>query len=224
MGNAYTTAGLASNLDLAERAAILEFDGGLSRGDAEAQAISEALDRARGQAPSGILGELLGADRRLRDPEMTALNAALGLHGPLMYGFGFAVAEGDTWRPAQVDEQGKAAVIVPAIRDGRLVDLVAQSLSSGRMLSRFGVATILGADQVAPALGRGALYIFKDAVQWLRGGALGVVVLDWRRVGEELDGVPRLLCSAEIATKLYNATRGCFPRPIIATPELAHAA
>jgi hypothetical protein len=212
-------------VDLHERAAVLEHDQGLSRVEAEARAIAEVLDGLADQVPDGILGELIEADRRRRDPELAGAVVNLGLHGPLMYGFGFAVAEGDTWRPAQVDEQGKAAVIVPAIRDGRLVDLVAQSLSSGRMLSRFGVATILGADQVAPALGRGALYIFKDAVQWLRGGALGVVVLDWRRVGEELDGVPRLLCSAEIATKLYNATRGCFPRPIIATPEpeLAHA-
>ena len=53
--------------DFAERAAILEFDGGLTRAEAEKQALAEIYNVISDGIPSGLLGELVGADRLRRD-------------------------------------------------------------------------------------------------------------------------------------------------------------
>ena len=52
--------------DFNERAAILEYDNGLTRDEAEAQAVRELVDQLqeRAQRQTGIVAELVGADRR----------------------------------------------------------------------------------------------------------------------------------------------------------------
>ena len=104
--------------DFNERAAILEYDNGLTRDEAEAQAVRELVDQLqeRTRPQTGIVAELAGADRRRSHPDLAEVLVALGLadvRAPA-WGFDAVVPEGDTYRPAGPDEAGHQAVIVPA--------------------------------------------------------------------------------------------------------------
>jgi hypothetical protein len=204
-----------------ERAAILEYDNGLTRDAAEAQAVRELVDRLqeRAQRQTGIVAELAGADRRRSHPDLAEVLVALGLanvRAPA-WGFDAVVPEDGTYRPASPDEAGHQAVIVPAAEDGAVVDLVAQGLNSGRMLSRLGATTVLGSDEIERARQLDdPLIVFNNALSWLRGHTRGVVVLNWREAGRELEGVETLLCRTDLAERLHEATRQCWPVPTIA--------
>jgi hypothetical protein len=215
-----------------ERAAILEFDGGLGRADAEARALAEIYERLRevAAARGDLLGELITADRRRRHPDLVPVLADLGLdRGRLpAWGVGSIVVEGETWRPASAGERGEASLIVPAFETAGLIDLVAQRLSDGRLYCRLGLATLLGADAVDRARETNAgLMVFRDVASWLAGHGLGAVILDWRDVGRRLEGVRTILCPTRSAPALHRATRLCRPLPLIAVPrpkEIDHAA
>ena len=217
-------------VDLAERAAILEFDQGMTRADAESQALREIYDRRIAAGYPGIIpGELIQADQRRRHPDLAPVLAALGLdnvRGPA-WGFGHVVADGETYRPAIDGETAHAAVIVPAVEDGGIVDLVACTVSPRRMRSRHGVAAVVGLDEIERALDANTpLYVFDDTIRWLRGDTRGAVMVDWDRAPREIEGVKTLICSAALAPSLHDATRRCWPRPTIAVVREArrHAA
>jgi hypothetical protein len=216
--------------DFNERAAILEYDNGLTRDEAEAQAVRELVDRLyeQPQPSTGIVAELANADRRRSHPELAEVRAALGLddvRAPA-WGFDAVVPEGDTYRFAGPDEAGHQAVIVPATEDGAVVDLVAQGLNSGKMLPRLGSAVLLGVNEVETARDADRpLIVFSNALSWLRGHTCGVVVVNWREAGRELEGVETLLCRKDLAGRLHEATRCCWPVPTIAVAGgLRHAA
>jgi hypothetical protein len=216
--------------DFNERAAILEYDNGLTRAEAEAQAVRELVDQLqKGTRPqTGIVAELAGADRRRSHPDLAEVLVALGLadvRAPA-WGFDDVVPEGDTYRPAGPDEAGHQAVIVPATEEGAVVDLVAQGLNSGRMLSRLGATALLGSDEIERARrSEHPLIVFNNALSWLRGNTRGVVVVNWREAGRELEGADMLLCSKDLAERLHEATRRCWPVPTIAVAGgLRHAA
>ena len=182
----------------------------------------------RAQPQTGIVAELAGADRRRSHPDLAEVLVALGLadvRAPA-WGFGAVVPEDDTYRPAGSDEAGHQAAIVPATEDGVVVDLVAQGLNSGRMLSRLGAATVIGSDEIERARqSDDALIVFNNALSWLRGHTRGVVVLNWQEAGRELEGVETLFCRKDLAERLHEATRHCWPVPTIAVAEeLRHAA
>jgi hypothetical protein len=211
---------VSRRLEFEERAALLEFDGGLGRAEAEQQALAdlyrELLGR-RGRA-RGLLDELIRADGRRHAPALAEPLQALGLAGVRapMWGFGYVVAEQDTWRPADDDEPAMAALIVPACEDGAIVDLVAQRLGDGRLLSRLGVVDLLGWDDLQIARDNGGpLLVYRDVLTWLRGGGRGTVLLDWRSAHRHLDGLATLLCSERSAPFLHRATRRCRPVPTI---------
>jgi hypothetical protein len=216
--------------DFAERAAILEYDHGMARADAESQAVGEILDRKLADVFPGILGELGRADLRRRHPDLAPVLADLGLANVTAsaWGFGHVIADGETYRPAIDGETAHAAVIVPAVEGGGIADLVACTLSPRRMRSRLGVAAVVGLDEIERARDADApLLVFDDAIRWLRGGTHGVTVVDWKRAAQEIEGVKILMCSASLATRLHDATRRCWPRPTIAftQPEaMRHAA
>jgi hypothetical protein len=221
----------AADIAFAERAAIMQFDGGLSRADAERQALVEIYDMCMSTIPPGVgvLGELLMADRQRRNPALAPSLEAMGLgHMRLPWGFAHIVREGRTHRPADLGEMGTAAVIVPATMDGALVDLVADDLTTGAISTRLDVANVIGADWIERARSAGApLYIFSTVSRWLRGGGIGVVVVDWKHIASELDGIAAILCSPEIAGRLQRATARSIPRPFVAVPNAkgaAHAA
>jgi hypothetical protein len=216
--------------DFNERAAILEYDNGLTRDEAEAQAVRELVDQLQEgiQPQTGVVAELAGADRRRMHPDLAEVLVALGLadvRAPA-WGFDAVVPEGDTYRPAQSDEAGHQAVIVPAVEEGVLVDLVAQGLNSGRMLPRLGAAAVLGSEEIERARQcEDPLLVFNNAMSWLRGNTRGVVVINWREAGRELDGVETLFCRKDLAERLHEATRRCWPVPTIAVTEgMRHAA
>lgn len=219
---------MSRRLEFEERAAVLEFDGGLSRAEAERRASADTYDElvGRGCHARGILGELIRADAQRRAPALEHALQALGLVGvraPL-WGFGHVVAEGDLWRPVGEGEPGMAAVIVPASEEGRVVDLVAQILGDGRMLARLGLVDLLGLDTLETARSNGEpLLVFGDVLAWLRGNGRGVVMLDWHHAHRHLDGLAALLCSERTAPSLHRATRRCRPTPTIATPRRGEA-
>jgi len=202
-----------------ERAAIVEYDGGLSRAEAEAQAVSETYDAItqNERLCRGILGELITAtSRRFHQHENHDFE---GVRAPA-WGFDLVVIEGATYRPALSGEPGASALIVPACEDGKIIDLVAQGLTSGRMLPRMDVATVVGADEIEIARERGQpLLIFSNAMSWLKGGCRGAVIIDWRQAGHSLDGTEVIHCSISIAGEIYKATRRCWPQPRIRVPE-----
>jgi hypothetical protein len=217
--------------DFNERAAILEYDNGLTRGEAESQAVRELVHQLqeRTQPKTGVVAELAGADRHRSHPDLAEVLTALGLTDvrASAWGFDAVVPEGDTYRPAQANEQGHQAAIVPAMDDdGSMADLVAQGLNSGKMLPRLGSAILLGVDEVQSArLAERPLIVFSDALSWLRGHTRGVVVVNWQEAGRELEGVKTVLCRSELAPSLQEATRRCWPVPTIAVAGgLRHAA
>ena len=214
--------------DFDERAAILEFDNAMSRAEAERLAISDILDRRSAELPNGILGELIAAVRRRLQPEIEAALAAAGLRDPKApaWGVGHIVAERQIYRPAAAGEPGQAAILVPSTADGAIEDLVAQDIATSCLHTRFGVAAIVGADEVewAKLVGE-PLLVFGTLAAWLRCATRGVVVVDWRRAGAALDGVEAILAPAPMAKRLHDATSRCWPRPVIAIPRrLSHAA
>lgn len=203
--------------DFAERAAILEFDCGLSRAEAEAQALREMCDQLPIPAPQGVLGELVEADRWRR--ALPADAAGLVTSARLPWGFGWVVMEGDQYRPADRDEPATAAFVVPAIADGAMVDLAAQSLALCGIKSRLGAAEVVGAAEVEEARESGEpLYVSASLPQWLRGGCRGCVIVDWRRAAHALDGVRIFLCAEAAAPRLRELTRNFFPAPLVAVP------
>jgi len=84
----------------AERAAIREFDdGGLSRAEAEKQTLSEIYNVLIDGIPSGVLGELIAADRLRRDMRIVAeVESSFG-HVRFPWGLGWVVADGQGYRP-----------------------------------------------------------------------------------------------------------------------------
>jgi hypothetical protein len=86
--------------DIEERSAFLQYDGGLSRADADAQAAREKFLEYAGGQP-----------------------IVLGMQGGLPCGFGHVVADGDTFRMAIGAEPGHDAIIVPAVEDDGIADL-----------------------------------------------------------------------------------------------------
>lgn len=223
---------MSRRLEFEERAAVLEFDGGLGRAEAEQRALADIYHEllgGRGRA-HGILDELIRADARRQAPALQEALQALGLAGvraPL-WGFGCVVAEQDTWRPAGDEEPRTAALIVPACEEGAIVDLVAQRLGDGRVLSRLGAVDLLGWDELQIARDRGGpLLVYRDILTWLRGHGRGTVILDWARAHRHLDGLGTLFCSERSAPLLHRATRRCRPVPtigILRPREARHAA
>ena len=85
---------------------------------------------------------------------------------------------------------------------------------------------MLGIDEVAIARETGEpLFVFDDVGCWIRGSTFGAVIVDWKSARAELNGVSRMRCSRDLAPKLYEATRECWPAPAIEVPEqVRHAA
>jgi len=214
-----------------ERAAILEYEAGLPREEAEKQALIEIYDQSIlcGVQYPGILTELVCASRQRFDSQLASTVDELGLNdvrAPL-WGLDVVMAERDTYCPALGDEPGRMAFIAPATEEGSLVDLIAQSLASGKMLSRLGMASVIGADEIEISRAHDLpLLIFVNAMSWLRGGCRGAVIVNWQEAGRSLDGVSIILCPTSIAAHIYKATRKCWPVPKIGVPEseVRHAA
>jgi hypothetical protein len=211
-----------------ERSAILEFDTGMPRAEAEALAVAELYNALQACPPLGIIAELARADRVRHGPLLADCLQACGLVGGRApaWGFDWCVFDGSTYRPADPDELGRSCLIVPSTEDGALVDLVAMDLGNLHMATRLGAADAVGADAINFAREtQELLYVFGNTATWLRGGALGAVIVDWRRAGALLDGVPTIVTTMRLAKQLHGATAQCWPRPnIYIAAKVPHAA
>jgi hypothetical protein len=209
--------------DFEARAAILEYDGGLSRADAEAQALGELYAERMASEQPGILGELVRAGRYCFNPELAEVIKALGLHNKRapLWGLGWWVFKESNYRPADPGEHGRSCLVVAAVKDGRLHDLAAMDLANRHTTAtRLGVAGVIGFDEIERArMNDRPLFVFSDPLMWLRGGALGVAVVDWARAVEVFDGIPLLLCALSMVDRLERATAACWRPPSIAAIE-----
>lgn len=92
---------------------------------------------------------------------------------------------------AMADATGyRLAIIVPA-RDeaGEVIDLAAWSPATGDVFVWHGRAGLLGAESVNEPRGSEPLAVFETVEDWLRADRRGVVILDYGRAAEALDGV-----------------------------------
>ena len=87
------------------------------------------------------------------------------------------VDDAGRWWPA---EDGKAAMVVPVIERGELIDIVAfRSSRPERWWWRVGCGSLLGADLLNDVWPIGPLRVVSTPLQWLCEGGRAVCVLDW---------------------------------------------
>jgi hypothetical protein len=115
------------------------------------------------------------------------------------------------------------AVIIPCRGAyGDVVDLAAWSPDSGRLSIWHGRAAILGRENIlAPRLS-GALNVFATALEWLKAGRAGIVIVDAARAADLLDGVT--LAVADVAYGQALRTLLARPAPPIVVTRTARAA
>ena len=129
---------------------------------------------------SPLLRELARVHRRLmQHDELCAAAEACGLFNaglPIGWDLVEPLQGGEHYAPRS---DGQPALIVPVLERGRLVDLVATSLTTRRALTRDGIACILGRDAIDHAMiYQTHLLLFQDPLTWLLNHGRGCVVLD----------------------------------------------
>jgi len=182
-----------------------------------------------------LLHELERAGRRARDGASVPLLRAAGLIDLLdvreapPWGFDY-VSAGDAFYQTEPYPDGTTALIVPAIENLSLVDLVAISLETGAVRTRYGIAEYVGHNVLRDCeWDREPLAVFEDAVSWLRAGGNGVWLFDWTHVHHHLHSLPQLVCqTASLARRIKQAFEQAIPCPPLLvssdTQEISHAA
>jgi len=169
---------------------------------------------------SPLLLELLAAAKLAQRPEFadTLREAGLAARALPLWGFAAVQPGFDHYEP---DPDGRFALITGAFEDGQLIDLVATSLVTLAMRRRHGDAVLLGADMIERARENGRpLLVHADAWSWLRGGCLGVVILDFSRAAPLLANVPGLICQTPmLAARLKQAFERPLPMPPMFCPN-----
>jgi hypothetical protein len=163
-----------------------------------------------GSSPT-LLRELEEATLLARTPTFADSLKSVGLASCEVEGFGVARVLADTefYEP---HEDGHPALIVPAIEQGCLVDLVACAFGSRLMRTRCGIARLLGLDHVhnRTFFADEQVEVFADAFAWVKAGCKGVVVIDWQVGHWPLRDLPAIRC-ADAATG--KRLRDAFVRP-----------
>jgi hypothetical protein len=105
------------------------------------------------------------------------------------------VSVGEAFYQPEPYPDGIGAVIVPAIEALHLVDLVAVSLKTGAVRTRYGIADYIGHNALLRRADDGEpVPVFEDALSWLRGGGDGIFIVDWTAIHMHLRGLPGLVC------------------------------
>jgi hypothetical protein len=158
-----------------------------------------------------LLRELEEATLLARTPSFADSLASVGLTFCGHEGFGIArvIAGQEFYEP---HEDGVPALIVPAIEQGEIVDLVACAFGSRLMRTRQGIARLLGLDHVfnRTFFADEQVDVFADAIAWVKAAGQGVVVIDWQFGPTPLRDLPGLRC-ADAATG--KRLRDAFVRP-----------
>ncbi len=167
--------------------------------------------------------ELFQASDRADHVDLTDVLLDLGLVRSPEWGFDYVCRVGDLYEP---DISGVAALIVPVIKDGMLIDLVACSIASRNFRTRRGIARVLGEDDIGIARQSGVrLPLFEDPLHWLRAGGRGAVIIDWTQVQFALAGVIGVACqSRDLAVYLEAHRDAALRLPRIYFEEVRRAA
>jgi hypothetical protein len=177
---------------------------------------------------SEALREFLPAYRLRPHPEAEPIIRASGLESvrhPL-WGFGWAKPEADGTYTLN-RETGQAAAIIPVSDGESIVDLVAVSLATRRSRTRYGLAYILGFNEIALARIEGRpVRILRDPLEWLLSGGAGVVVLSWNEeIRHELSDAAGIICRTDdFARTVDTALRVPINVPPIFVPQEGYRA
>jgi hypothetical protein len=169
-----------------------------------------------------LFREYLASRRTGRRPELAAALQDCGLSAE---GFGVSFVEIDAHHYAPI-AGGKAAIIVPLFVEGALLDLVATGLQTRATRTREGIATVLGQEWIDHAKAtETTLRLFGDPIEWLRNGARGAVVVDWRSARHALADVPGIACETEfLAAQVERAMHQPVSLPKLFVREANRAA
>jgi hypothetical protein len=182
-----------------------------------------------------LLHELERAGRRARHGASAPFLRTAGLVDLLdlpeypPWGIDFVSAD-DEFYQTEPYPDGTTALIVPAIENLSLVDLVAVSLDTGAVRTRYGIAEYVGYNALRDSeWDQEPLAVFDDAVSWLRAGGNGVYFVDWTQIHVHLQGLPQLVCqTAALAQRVKQAFEQAIPCPPLLVSsdakETSHAA
>ena len=205
--------------DLDERVAILELDGGLTRAEAERQALLEIYKmNVEGDPCIDLHAELRCAMRFARHPEVASMLAGLRLSQRIQWGLSrIEYLEGSRAYYVPRSDGAAFALIVPVVEFGDTIDLAAIALPSQRVASRLGIGTALGLDNIDAARWNGTdLKLVGSPLAWLREPVGAAFIVNWSIAGFTLADVSSISCnSLGLAARVEEAFLR--PRPV---PEL----
>jgi hypothetical protein len=167
-----------------------------------------------------LVHELTRARRRARDGACVRYLSSFGIDDLLklpddpFWGVDW-ISVGEEFYQPEPYPDGIGALIVPAIETLHLVDLVAVSLETGALRTRYGIADYIGYNAI---LHRSAdnepVPVFEDALSWLRGGGDGIFIVDWTHIHTHLQGLPGLVCQTPaLAQRIKRAFEQAVPCP-----------
>lgn len=220
-------------------------------GDRMAARISRGI---AGRRSRELFTEYDAAMARTQAPEIRAWRERQGWpRSATLMGLGGACcriiihAASGMYTPAE--DGGAAAILIPVWpgqapgRPEDLVDLLAWVPATGALLSRWGLADVLGMEaieQAGPCLGAGTLHVFSDPGAWARAatwegpasrGAQGIVIARWDRVKARvghLTGAADFVCdSLALARRLRAALepdKPALPRILVSASQMESAA
>jgi hypothetical protein len=125
------------------------------------------------------------------------------------------ISVGEEFYQTEPYPDGIGALIVPAIELLHVVDLVAVSLETGALRTRYGIAEYIGHNALDDRSADGEpVPVFEDALSWLRGGGDGIFIVDWTHIHSRLQGLPGLVCQTPaLAQRIKRAFEQAVPCP-----------
>jgi len=174
-----------------------------------------------------LFPELVQARKRARrDSELAAAFHACGLDLdglPIVWGVDLVSAHGAHYEPCP---GGRAALIIPAVEYGQIIDLVAMGVRTFTCKTRSGLATMLGREWLNTARWAGVPpVIFDNPMTWLRARCRGSVFVDPEAARFELADIPTVACANDkLAAQLDELMRRSVPVPAFYVPEARRAA
>jgi hypothetical protein len=116
------------------------------------------------------------------------------------------VSVGEEFYQPEPYPDGLPALIVPAIEDGSLIDLVAVSLATGAVRTRYGEVDYIGHNALFERSCDGEpVPVFADAPSWLRAGGDGIFIVDWTHIRSHLGALPGLVCQTPALARRIRA-------------------
>ena len=131
---------------------------------------------------------------------MVRLGVERDLTGRLALGVSRAEIVGRFWEPSS---EGEPVLTCPIWVGNDCIDIVAlDPKDESRWWARTDIASVIDSEQIARAVHFDEpLDIHASPLAWLRAGARGTAILDWRSVSFWLAGVRRFLCFDDVTAE-----------------------